>query len=137
MDSSSSSPTRIIMRDAESSASQFLSGEQETTNHVAKTNNVESEQVIADDRAILLTFPGGYPVSKAELHAYFTRRFGDIIEAIDMGEGGRDDQAPHARMVLHSAAKVPEIVSDGVCRSEFIINGKQVSARRFNHKASN
>lgn len=58
MDSSSSPPARFITRNSE---------------HVAGTNRVEGEQVIADDRAIFLTFSGRYTVSKAELHAYFTR----------------------------------------------------------------
>ncbi|CAN6810973.1 hypothetical protein HID58_050591 [Brassica napus] len=74
MDSSSSSPAGFITKDAESSTNQlFLSGQQETTNHVTGTNKVEGEQVNADDRAIFLTFSGGYRVSKEELHAYFTR----------------------------------------------------------------
>lgn len=47
-----------------------------------------------------------------------------------MGAGGvGDDQALYAMMVLHSAAKVKEIVEDGVIRAKFAINGKHVWAR--------
>ncbi|KAL0843048.1 hypothetical protein Bca101_016293 [Brassica carinata] len=127
MDSSSSSPARFIMRDAESSASQFISGQHETTDHVAGTKKVEGE----DGRAIFLAFSRGYPVSNSELHAYFTRRHGDIIEAIHMGAGGGYGQALYATMVLHSAAKIQEILNGGVFSTKFTINGKHVWARKF------
>lgn len=59
------------------------------------------------------------------------RRYGDIIEAIHMGAGGGYGQALCARMVLHSAAKVEEILNDGVFSTKFTINGKHVWARKF------
>ncbi|CAH8325108.1 unnamed protein product [Eruca vesicaria subsp. sativa] len=111
--------------------SQFLCGQHVT----AGTRNVEGQHVSADDRTVFLIFSKGYPISKSEVHAYFTRRFGEIVEAINMAnEGGR-----YATMVLRSAAKIPEIVNDGVDKTKFIINGKFVWAQKFipNHKSVN
>ena len=54
------------------------------------------------------------------------------MEAIHMGGvGGKDLQALYARMVLRSAAKIPEIVKDEACPTKFTINGKHVKARKF------
>ena len=47
------------------------------------------------------------------------------------GVGGKDLQALYARMVLRSAAKIPEIVKDEACPTKFTINGKHVKARKF------
>ncbi|KAL0728172.1 hypothetical protein Bca4012_024265 [Brassica carinata] len=96
--------------------SQSLCGQQETSNHLeAGTSNFhEGQHVRADDRTVFLKFSKGYPISEAEVHAYFTRRFGDIVEAIHMGGVGGKDQAMYASMVLRSAAKIPEIINDGV-----------------------
>ncbi|KAF3541844.1 hypothetical protein F2Q69_00018758 [Brassica cretica] len=116
---------------------QFLCGQQGTSNRVAAgTSNVEGQHVRADDRTVFLKFSKGYPISEAEVHDYFTRIFGDIVEAIHMGGVKRKDQAMYACMVLRSAAKIPEIVSDGLDRTKFTINGKYFWARRFipNHK---
>ncbi|CAH8325024.1 unnamed protein product [Eruca vesicaria subsp. sativa] len=119
-------------------SSNFLCSQQATTNHAAGTSNVEGgQQVTAEDRTVFLTFSKGYPISEEEVYAYFTRRFGDIVEAIHMGGVGGRNQALHARMVLRSAAKIPEILNDEECRIKFTINGKHVKARKFipNHKS--
>ncbi|KAF2561760.1 hypothetical protein F2Q70_00014280 [Brassica cretica] len=113
-------------------SSHFLCGQQATTNHAAGTSNVEGQQLTAEDRTVFLTFSKGYPISEVEVYEYFTRRFGDIVEAIHMGGvGGKDLQALYARMVLRSASKIPEIVKDEACPTKFAINGKHVKARKF------
>jgi len=57
------------------SSSQFLSEQQATT----RTSKVgvfsEDEQAREDDRTVFLTFSRGYPLSEAEVHAYFTRYY--------------------------------------------------------------
>lgn len=67
------------------------------------------------------------------------RRFGDIIEAIHMPGMEGNEQALFAKMVLHSAVKIPEIVTTGITRTKYIINGKHVWARKFipNAKSAN
>ncbi|KAJ0229055.1 hypothetical protein HA466_0319390 [Hirschfeldia incana] len=122
------------------SSSHFLCAQQATTNYAAAgTNNVEGQQVAAEDRTVFLTFSKGYPISKEEVYAHFTRRFGDIVEAIHMGGVGGKDQALYARLVLRSAAKIPEILNGEGCRTKFTINGKHVKARKFipNYKSVN
>lgn len=53
--------------------SHFLWGQQATTNHEAGTSSVGGHQVPAEDRTVFLTFSKGYPISKEEVYAYFTR----------------------------------------------------------------
>lgn len=82
----------------------------------------------------------GFHGRLSSIHFWRCRRFGDIVEAIHMGGVGGKDQALYARMVLRSAAKIPEIVSDDEgCRTKFTINGKHVKARKFipNYKSFN
>jgi len=50
------------------------------------------------------------------------------------GEG--NEQALYAKMVLHSAAMIPEIVSDGIERNKYTINGKHVWARKYIPRSS-
>ncbi|XP_010495181.1 PREDICTED: uncharacterized protein LOC104772243 [Camelina sativa] len=119
------------------SSRRFLSEQQET----ARTSNVgaiisEDEQSREDVRTVFLTFSRGYPITEAEVHAYFTRTFGEIIEAIIMPAGEGNEQALYAKMVLHSAAMIPEIASDAVTRTKYIINGKHVWARKYIPRAS-
>ncbi|KAL0856834.1 hypothetical protein Bca101_061988 [Brassica carinata] len=92
------------------------------------TNNVNG----AEYWTIILRFSRGYPVSGAELHAYFTRRFGEIIEVIYMGGAGGNGQTLYATMELNSASQFPETLT------KYNINGKHVWARKFipNHKSS-
>ncbi|CAN8236539.1 unnamed protein product [Cochlearia groenlandica] len=99
--------------------------------------NVKDEQVMAEDRTVFLTFSRGYPISEAEVHAYFTRKFGDIIEAIHMPEVEENEQALYAKMVLYSASKIQEIVSGENSKNKFTINGKHVKVRRYIPKPSN
>lgn len=53
---------------------QSMCGGQETSNYVAAaTSNVhEGQHVWAEDRTVFLKFSKGYPISEAEVHAYFT-----------------------------------------------------------------
>ncbi|KAL1188927.1 hypothetical protein V5N11_029034 [Cardamine amara subsp. amara] len=113
------------------SSNQILSGQEEISGTSVQVGGAvsEDEQVTADDRTVFLTFSRGYPISEPELHDFFTRKFGDVIEEIFMPGGG--EQALYARMVLRSAAKVPEIVTDGEIKTKFTISGKHVWARKF------
>ncbi|CAL9230170.1 unnamed protein product [Arabidopsis halleri] len=124
-----------VVHKAETS-SQFLSGQQVTTRTSKVGAFSEDEQAREDDRTVFLTFSRGYPISEAEVHAYFTRRFGEIIEAIIMPGGEGNEQALYAKMVLRSAAMIPEIVSDGITRNKYTINGKHVWARKYIPRSS-
>ncbi|CAF2348187.1 hypothetical protein BRARA_J02076 [Brassica rapa] len=83
------------------------------------------------NRTIFLTFSRGYPISKAEVYAYFTRRFGGIVEAIRMGGAEVNEQTLYATMELSSASRVPDILIEGVYMTKYIINGKHAWARKF------
>ncbi|EOA22855.1 hypothetical protein CARUB_v10003585mg [Capsella rubella] len=122
-----------VVHKPESSCSQFLS-EQQGASKVGAFS--VDEQAREDGRTVFLTFSKGYPISEAEVHAYFTRRFGEIIEAIIMPGGEGNEQALYAKMVLHSAALIPEIVSDAVTRTKYTINGKHVWARKYIPRSS-
>ncbi|CDY48085.1 BnaC06g02490D [Brassica napus] len=101
------------------------------------TEEVESEEVVvlADDRTVFLTFSKGYPISESEVVVYFTRRFGEVIEAILMQEVEENEQPLFARMVLkmECASKMDEIVGPGNKR-KFTIDGKHVWARKYVRK---
>ncbi|KAF2570019.1 hypothetical protein F2Q70_00006352 [Brassica cretica] len=105
-------------------------------NGESSTSQFSSRRVNADNMTIFLTFSKGYPISKAEVYAYFTRRFGEIVEAIHMGGAGENEQTLYATMQLSSVSKVPEILTED--RTQYIINGKHVWARKFipSHKSS-
>ncbi|CAN8302923.1 unnamed protein product [Cochlearia groenlandica] len=108
---------------------------------VADTKKSEEEEedgvvvVAADDRTVFLTFSKGYPISEEEVRVYFTRRFGEVIETIEMQEVEEKEQPLYARMVLwtHCMDKLEEIVSVRN-RNKFTIDGKHVWARKYVRK---
>ncbi|KAJ9545594.1 hypothetical protein OSB04_025301 [Centaurea solstitialis] len=96
------------------------------------TRDLEYE-IPADDRTVFLTFSKGYPISESEVKDYFTRNFGDFIEAIHMHDVGPDEQPLYARIVACSPSMVNTIVGrDGPeGKSKYNINGKHVWARKY------
>lgn len=108
----------------------------EETNWTA-TEDIENEEVVipADDRTVFLTFSKGYPTSESEVRVYFTRKFGEVIEAILMQEVEENEQPLFARMVLkmECASKIEEIVGPGN-KKKFTIDGKHVWARKYVRK---
>ncbi|KAI3758016.1 hypothetical protein L6452_05562 [Arctium lappa] len=90
-------------------------------------------EIPVDDRTVFLTFSKGYPISESEVRDYFTRNFGDFIEAIHMHDVGRDEQPLYARIVAYSPSMVNTIVGrDGPeGKSKYNINGKHVWARKY------
>ncbi|CDY67562.1 BnaA10g29910D [Brassica napus] len=97
----------------------------------SRTRRFSSRRANADNRTIFLTFSRGYPIAKAEVYAYFTRRFGGIVEAIRMGGAEVNEQTLYATMELSSASRVPDILIEGVYMTKYIINGKHAWARKF------
>ncbi|XP_057981089.1 uncharacterized protein LOC131166508 [Malania oleifera] len=95
----------------------------------------EKMEVPADDRTIFLTFSKGYPISEIEVRDFFTKKFGECIEAIFMQEVTGEEQVLYARLVVRSAAVI-EVVLDGQSKAKFSINGKHVWARKYIRKRS-
>ncbi|CAN6927498.1 unnamed protein product [Brassica oleracea] len=112
-----------------------LPAEEETNKTVTEEVGSEEVVVLADDRTVFLTFSKGYPISESEVVVYFTRRFGEVIEAILMQEVEENEQPLFARMVLkmECASKMDEIVGPGNKR-KFTIDGKHVWARKYVRK---
>lgn len=113
---------------------------EEDTNKAKKEKEIAEEEekkalVEADDRTVFLTFSKGYPISEEEVRVYFTRRFGEVIEAIEMQEVEGNEQPLYAKMVLKlkCASMMDEIVS-WRNRNKFTINGKHVWARKYVRK---
>ncbi|CAL5363531.1 unnamed protein product [Camellia sinensis] len=92
--------------------------------------NEEEKEVPPDDRTIFLTFSKGYPTSETEVRDFFTRKFGEIIEAIHMQEVPAEGQVLYARLVVHSASVI-NVVLEGQRKAKFSINGKHVWARKY------
>ncbi|XP_028790662.1 uncharacterized protein LOC114746601 [Neltuma alba] len=90
--------------------------------------------VAADDRTIFLTFSKGYPISESEIREFFSRRYGDMIEAVLMQEAESVGGQPlYARLVLRPEfMHVMEAIIEGTTRkSKFCINGKHLWARKY------
>ncbi|KAI9082850.1 hypothetical protein K1719_035180 [Acacia pycnantha] len=95
--------------------------------------------VAADDRTIFLTFSKGYPISESEIHEFFFRRYGDVIEGVLMQEVVSVEEQPlYARMVLRPGfIHMMEAILEGPARkSKFCINGKHLWARKYVRKTS-
>ncbi|WZZ60121.1 hypothetical protein YC2023_060228 [Brassica napus] len=92
----------------------------------------EEEVTPADDRTVFLTFSKGYPISESEVRVHFTRKFGEVIEAIVMQQVQENEQPLFARMVLKMeyASKIEEIVTP-MNKNKFTIDGKHVLVRKF------
>ncbi|XP_010479362.1 PREDICTED: uncharacterized protein LOC104758228 [Camelina sativa] len=88
----------------------------------------------ADDRTIFLTFSKGYPISEEEVRVYFTKRFGDVIGAIEMQQV-EGEQPLFAKLVLKpSCALMMEEIVSARFKNKFTINGKHVWARKYVRK---
>ncbi|XP_076900550.1 uncharacterized protein LOC143554737 [Bidens hawaiensis] len=91
------------------------------------------EETPQENRTIFLTFSKGYPISELEVREYFTRMFGDFIEAIFMQPVEPDNQPLFARIVARNPSMVSAVVdrdgTDG--KSKYYINGKHVWARKY------
>ncbi|XP_050211852.1 uncharacterized protein LOC126662008 [Mercurialis annua] len=99
-------------------------------------NNSSEEEtdfmnVPMDDRTIFLTFSKGYPISEDEVKDFFTRKYGDCIEAIHMQEVTVEDHQPlYARLIVRSSTLV-HVFLEGQNKAKFSINGKHVWARKY------
>ncbi|KAG7599914.1 hypothetical protein ISN44_As06g040810 [Arabidopsis suecica] len=113
--------------------------EDETNKFHKEKEIMEAEEkeavVAADDRTVFLTFSKGYPISEAEVRVYFTRRFGEVIESVEMQEVEANEQPLFAKMVLklQCALMMDQIVS-ARSRNKFTIDGKHVWARKYVRK---
>ncbi|XP_071920787.1 uncharacterized protein [Coffea arabica] len=92
----------------------------------------ENDEVSPDERTIFLTFSKGYPISETEVREFFTRKFGDFIEAIQTQEVPPNEQILYARIVARSASVLDAVVGGG--RAKYTINGKHVWARKYVRK---
>ncbi|XP_021809191.1 uncharacterized protein LOC110752774 [Prunus avium] len=86
-----------------------------------------------NERTLFLTFSRGHPVSEEELRGFFTRKFGECIEAICMGAEERNSQPLFARVVVKSSSDITKILVgvDDSGKVKFSIHGKDVIVRRF------
>ncbi|KAJ0232528.1 F137 protein [Hirschfeldia incana] len=109
---------------------------EEDTNRTA-TEEVENEEGVipADDRTVFLTFSKGYPTSESEVKVYFTRRFGEVIEAILMQDVEENEQPLFARMVLRmECASIIEEIVGPANKKKYTLDGKHVWARKYVRK---
>ncbi|KAF3614622.1 hypothetical protein FXO38_35551 [Capsicum annuum] len=99
-------------------------------NNLTIFNVVKKEKEVApDDRTVFLTFSKGYPITETEVKDFFTRKFGEDVEAVYMQEVTEEEQALYARLVTRSPAALEAIVEGG--KAKYNINGKHVWARKY------
>ncbi|CAN4125607.1 unnamed protein product [Withania somnifera] len=89
----------------------------------------EEKEVPPDDRTVFLTFSKGYPITETEVKDFFTRNFGEDVEAVYMQEVTEEEQALYARLVTRSPAALETIIDGG--KAKYNINGKHVWARKY------
>ncbi|XP_009604652.1 uncharacterized protein [Nicotiana tomentosiformis] len=94
-----------------------------------KIHAEEEKEVPPDARTVFLTFSKGYPITETEVVEFFTRKFGEDVEAIYMQEVSDDEQPLYARLVTRSLAALEAIVDGG--KAKYNINGKHVWARKY------
>ncbi|KAL5559334.1 hypothetical protein UlMin_035545 [Ulmus minor] len=77
------------------------------------------EKVLEEERTLFLTFSRGFPM------------FGDkCVEKVVMGNASSYEQPLYAKLVVNSVAMVDHILN-GMRVSKFMINGKQIWARKY------
>ncbi|ESW17440.1 hypothetical protein PHAVU_007G239900 [Phaseolus vulgaris] len=97
----------------------------------------ETQEVPVDDRIIFMTFSKGYPISEAEVRAFFARRYGDIVEALYMQEVVPPDQPLYARVVIRSRAiHLVDYLLESTNKVKLSINGKHAWARKYLRKGN-
>ncbi|GMJ11939.1 hypothetical protein like AT1G49290 [Hibiscus trionum] len=111
----------------------------EENSNSSSSDEYKKKEVEADDRTIFLTFSKGYSVSEDEVRSFFSRRFGEIFEGIEMQEVQEGEQPLYAKLVLVSgSSSTLDMILNGKPKAKFSINGKHVWARKFvrkNHKS--
>ncbi|VFQ79072.1 unnamed protein product [Cuscuta campestris] len=105
------------------------------TEMVAKKEVEKSNGVVhPDERTIFLTFSKGYPISQEEVADFFSKKFGDSIESIQMQEVPVGEQVLYAKLVARSLPALEAILVGG--KAKYNINGKHVWARKYVKKQS-
>ncbi|KAF2318605.1 hypothetical protein GH714_009323 [Hevea brasiliensis] len=98
---------------------------------ICTTDEKKDNVIPVDDRTIFLTFSKGYPISEDEIRDFFTRKYGDCIDAIRMQEVLGDHGQPlYARLVVLSPSIIG-VILEGKNKAKFSINGKHVWARKY------
>ncbi|CAJ1967846.1 unnamed protein product [Sphenostylis stenocarpa] len=110
-----------------------------TTNQTSITTGLNDEkmEVPIDDRIIFMTFSKGYPISEAELLGFFSRRYGDIIEALYMQDVVPPEQPLYARVVIRArAVHMVDYLLESTNKVKLCINGKHAWARKYLRKGN-
>ncbi|TKY53528.1 hypothetical protein E2542_SST25062 [Spatholobus suberectus] len=92
----------------------------------------------ATSRIIFMTFSKEYPISKAEVRDFFTRSYGDIIEAIHMQYVVPPKQPIYARIVVRAEAVhlIAHFLESTTNEVKLSINGKYAWARKYVRKVN-
>ncbi|TKY53530.1 hypothetical protein E2542_SST25064 [Spatholobus suberectus] len=102
------------------------------SNTIRDTTRDENKEVPVDDRIIFMTFSKGYPITEAEVRDLFSRRYGDIIEALYMQDVVPLEQPLYARVVIRAeAAHMIDRFLESTNKVKLSINGKHAWARKY------
>lgn len=94
------------------------------------TSSGQSNRASQDDRTMFVTFSKGFPVTESEVRKFFTKLYGNCIEAFYMQPVRPNEQALYARVVFCTTAVVDSVLN-GVTKAKFTINGKHCWMRKF------
>ncbi|XP_042426017.1 uncharacterized protein LOC122013868 [Zingiber officinale] len=108
-----------------------------TTKDVANSSlssNVSSStnrKIPRDERTLFVTFSNGHPLSEEQLQAFFMRHFGDV-ERVYAPERADNKPPLYAHVTFCSPATLVRVLNgNGNVKVKFVIEGKQLWARRF------
>lgn len=96
----------------------------------ASTSSSLTNGASVEDRTMFITFSRGYPVAESEVREFFTRLFGNCIEAFYLQPVRSDEQALYARVVF-TRPSVIDLILNGVTKAKFTINGKHLWMRKY------
>nr|KYP53637.1 hypothetical protein KK1_024532 [Cajanus cajan] len=104
-------------------------------NQTTNTTRDEKKEVAVDDRIIFMTFSRGYLISEAEVRDFFSRMYGDIVEALHMQDVVPPEQPLYARVVIRAEAMhMIDHILESTNKVKLSINGKHAWARKYVRK---
>ncbi|KQJ82168.1 hypothetical protein BRADI_5g07110v3 [Brachypodium distachyon] len=85
-----------------------------------------------NERSLFVTFSKGYPLTREEIHGYFTERWGDgCVESVMIERTPPSGEAPtYGKVVFRSASEAAAVLG-GHRLVKLLVNGRHLWARKY------
>ncbi|KAI5015709.1 hypothetical protein ZWY2020_057099 [Hordeum vulgare] len=92
----------------------------------------EGDEEDEGGRSLFITFSKGFPLTREEINAYFTERWGEgCVESVMIQREPPLGEAPRYGKVTFRQASVAEAVLGGDRRAKLLVNGRHLWARKY------